>query len=280
MSHKSLLPHASGFSLVILLLVACGTPQPTPTPIPPTPPAPSTPALAPTPTSAATARVLFIGNSLTFFNDLPGMFAELAQSDGHEVEVDMSAQGGWTWSHHATSTTTLEKIEQQNWDFVVLQEQSVISSIADQCNEHMYPAARLLDGKIREGGADTILFMTWAYRDGLPRAGHRDFDDMQAQLHVGYMEIADELGAMVAPVGMVWQNGIVQDPQLGLWQTDGLHPSIEGSYLAACVFYAVIYQQSPEGLMYKAELSAEMAQFLQAIAAETVLENPERWNIP
>ena len=279
MSHKSFLRHAFGFSLVILLLVACGTPQPTPTPIPPTPTATSTPALTPTPTLAAVTRVLFIGNSLTFFNDLPGMFAELARSGGHEVEVDMSAQGGWTLSKHATSTRTLDKIGQQNWDFVILQEQSVIPSIADERNESMYPAVRLLDSKIGESGAETILFITWGYRDGLPDAGYRDFDDMQAHLHRGYMDIANELGAMVAPVGIAWQNGIVQDPQLGLWQRDGLHPSIEGSYLAACVFYAVIYQQSPEGLTYKAELSEEMAQFLQAIAAQTVLETPGRWNI-
>ena len=103
---------------------------------------------------------------------------------------------------------------------------------------------------------------------------------LEAQVQEGYMQIANELNAMVAPVGIAWQNGMLKDPQLGLWQADGLHPSIEGSYLAACVFYAVIYQQSPEGLTYTAGLPEEKAQFLQATAAETVLENPERWNIP
>jgi hypothetical protein len=229
---------------------------------------------------AATVQVLFIGNSLTFFNDLPGTFAELARSGGHEVNVDMSAQGGWTWSDHATSTMTLEKLERQNWDFVVLQEQSVVASIADERMEHMYPAVRVLDGRIREGDAASILFMTWAYRDGLASAGHRDFDDMQAQLHRGYVDIAGELGAMVAPVGIAWQRSLAQGPQLGLWQMDGLHPSIEGTYLTACVFYAVIFQQSPERLTYRAGLPEETARFMQAIAAETVLEDPERWNIP
>ena len=122
LSHKSLLSHAFGFSLVILLLGACGTPQPTPTSILPTPTATATPTHTPPPTVVTPARVLLIGNSLTFFNNLPEMFAELARSGGHEVEVDMSAQGGWTCSDHATSAMTLDKIEQQNWDFVVLQE--------------------------------------------------------------------------------------------------------------------------------------------------------------
>ncbi len=228
---------------------------------------------------AAPIRVLFIGNSLTFVNSLPEMFAQLARSGGHEVEVDMSAQGGWTLSDHATSTMTLDKIKQRSWDFVVLQEQSVIPSVADMRNEHMYPAVRLLDSTMMESGAVPILFMTWGYRDGLPDLGYADFDDMQAELSSGYTDIADELDAMVAPVGIAWQNAVTQDPQLGLWQMDGLHASREGTYLSACVFYALIFLQSPEGLNYEAGLSQETAQFLQAIAAETVLGNPGRWNI-
>jgi hypothetical protein len=269
-SHKRLSAQALGFSLVMLLLVACGTPQPAPT-------ATSNPTLTDTPTISAPARVLFIGNSITFFNDLPEMFAELARSGGHEVEAAMSAEGGWTLSDHAASAMTLDKIEQGNWGFVVLQEQSAIPSIADRRSQEMYPAVRLLHERIEDSGADTILFMTWAHRDGLPGVG--DCADMQAQLEAGYVDIATELDAMVAPVGIAWQHAVGQDPQLDLWQTDGLHPGREGTYLAACVFYAVIFLQSPEGLPYGAGLSEETAQFLQATANEALLRNPERWNI-
>lgn len=219
-----------------------------------------------------TTRVLFIGNSLTFYNDFPEMVAELARSGGHEVEVDMSAPGGWTLSDHAASTMTLDKIG-QGWDFVILQEQSVIPSVAEEREQHMYPAVRFLYDKINESGATLILFMTWGHRDGLPDAGYRTFDDMQAQLRAGYTDIAEELCVVVAPVGTAWQNGIIHNPQLSLWHTDGVHPSREGSYLSACVFYAVIFQQSPEGLMYTGGLSEEMAHFLQTVAAETVLES-------
>ena len=208
------------------------------------------------------------------------MFADLARSGGHEVEVDMSAQGGWTCSDHATSAMTLDKIEQQDWDFVVLQEQSDIPAITEQRNEHMYPAVRLLDRKIGESGANTVLFMTWGRRNGLAGVEHEEYADLQAQLQSGYMEIARELDAMVAPVGIAWQGGIAQDPQLDLWQMDGLHPTREGTYLSACVFYGVIFRSSPEGLAYPSGLSEEMVRFLQATAAETVFENPESWNIP
>jgi hypothetical protein len=208
------------------------------------------------------------------------MFAELAWSGGYEVEVDMVAQGGWTCADHASSAATLDRIEQQNWDFVILQEQSSIPAIPEQRSEHMVPAVRLLDNKIRESGASTVLFMAWGRRDGLPSAGYKDFSAMQAQVQAGYMSVADELDTMVAPVGVAWQNGIAQDSQVDLWQMDGLHPARAGTYLSACVFYAVIFQQSPEGLSYSAGLSQEQAWSLQAIAAETVLEHTERWNIP
>lgn len=216
-----------------------------------------------------TTRVLFIGNSHTFFNDLPEMFQELARAGGYEVEVDMSAQGGWSLSDHAASTITLNKIEQQEWDYVILQERT--SLIVDEPDEHAYPAIRLLYDKISAKDATLILFMTWGPRDGLPSAGYINFDAIQAQICSGYTDIADELGVIVAPVGIAWQNGIEKDSQLNLWNSDGAHPSREGSYLAACVFYAIIFQQNPEGLTYRAGLSEEIAQFLQTIAAETVL---------
>jgi hypothetical protein len=98
---------------------------------------------------------------------------------------------------------------------------------------------------------------------------------MQAQLRSCYTDLADELGAIVAPVGDAWQNAVTQNPQLDLWYRDGLHSSETGTYLAACVFYAVVYQQSPEALMYTAGLAEETAGFLQRIAAETVLGNSE-----
>lgn len=85
---------------------------------------------------------------------------------------------------------TLDEMEQQNWEFVVLQEQSVIPSAADMRNEHMYPAVRLLDSKIRERAAGPIPFMMWAYRDGLADVGSADFDDMQRQPYSGHTDIA------------------------------------------------------------------------------------------
>ena len=84
----------------------------------------------------------------------------------------------------------------------------------------------------------------------------------------------------MAPVGYAWSKLRQQNPQLNLWQEDGSHPSEQGTYLAACVFYSVIYKESPVGLSYTGNLSTEDAQLLQKMAADIVLTHPEFWNIP
>jgi hypothetical protein len=69
-------------------------------------------------------RVLFIGNSYTYANDLPGMFTKLAKSGGHRVETDLLANGGWTLTDHVNTSDTLRDLQASQWDYVVLQEQS------------------------------------------------------------------------------------------------------------------------------------------------------------
>ncbi len=289
-------PFAQLIVLIVLmaLVSACGlaatpvvptvTPMPTPTALPtvtlmpmPTPSALPTATSTPTP---AKIRVLFIGNSLTAYNDLPGMFAELAQSGGHMVEVDMSYEGDGTWAGHVKSAYTRNKITQKKWDLVVLQEQSDYPAIAAQRQERVYPALRVLKNRASASGSTPILFMTWGRREGLSEAGFKTYAEMQAQVEAGYMEIANELKLMVVPVGIAWQNALAQQPQLELWLSDGIHPTRAGTYLSACVFYTAIFRQSPAGLKYRAELPEETASLLQAVAAKTVLEDPSRWNVP
>jgi hypothetical protein len=104
-----------------------------------------------------------------------------------------------------------------------------------------------------------------------------DFQSMQIQINIGYLVIAQELKVPIAPVGYTWLLAKGQNPQLDLWQEDGSHPTEQGTYLAACVFYAVIFRQSPEGLSYKGNLPEETVLFLQQIATDTVLNDPAQW---
>lgn len=224
-------------------------------------------------------KVLFLGNSYTYVNDLPGVFTELAQSGRHPVETGMLAPGGWTLADHVNDANTQSELGTGEWDYVVLQEQSIVPAIEESRTYYMYPAARTLVTWIRDSGAEPVFFMTWGHRDGATDFGVKDYETMQGEIILGYLTIADELGAAVAPVGSAWEQVLQLDPGIELWQGDGSHPTESGTYLAACVFYAAIFQESPEGLKYTAGIAADTAQTLQSVAASVVLANPSHWNI-
>jgi len=152
----------------------------------------------------------------------------------------------------------------------------------------MYPAARLLDSIITEYNASTTFFMTWGWRyggqfeiDGHSSPEFVDYFHMQDTMTSAYTQIADELSAVLSPAGNAFATALTWDSTLNLWQNDNYHPSLEGSYLAACVFYATLFDESPVGLPYTAGLSIEVATFLQEAAYETVTDiEREPVNIP
>ena len=231
-------------------------------------------------TSQERVEILFIGNSYTSSNGLPDMFEKMARSGGYRVHVAMVAPGGWTLADHLRSTETLEKSRGNEWEFVVLQEQSVIPSLVNTRAQQMYPAVRQLHDEIKAVGADTILFMTWGRRNGLSSEGHRDFTSMQAALETGYVKSGNELNLTIAPVGVAWWLGLQSAPQLDLWVEDGSHPNREGTYLAACVLYAVIFGQSPEGIGYTAAIDDDWGVWFQTVAAESVAVSSGYLNLP
>ena len=182
-------------------------------------------------------RVFFIGNSYTFVNDLPGVLIGLAEaSQGRKLLTGQYTPGGYTLDQHVKDGKAVEAIKRQQWDVVVLQEQSILPVVAPV---KMYSAARKLHETIQGQKAETLLYLTWA-RKAQPR--------MQEGLTQVYFAIAKELRANVAPVGAAWQSVMQEYPTLNLYMEDGSHPSPEGTYLAACVFYAVLLGENPVGL--------------------------------
>jgi hypothetical protein len=271
--------------------IAPHTPTSSPTPIIPEPltqaDTPNTTIKANTPSdcivppgAGTCARILFIGNSYTYTNDLPTVFTDLAMSGGHPVVTGMDAEGGWTLANHASSSTTLDALKSSQWEVVVLQEQSEIPASELDRTESMYPAARLLVRQIENLGATPLFFQTWAHQSGWPEAGLPDYQSMQTQIDQGYQGIAQELHVGIAPVGYAWSIAKEQDPDLDLWQDDGSHPDAQGTYLAACVFYATIFRQSPQGLTFLDQLPEATSQLLQTIAADAVLADPQEWDLP
>jgi hypothetical protein len=183
-------------------------------------------------------RILFIGNSFTQRNDLPGMLAALAASAKPAVRIETGRviANGMALKTHWTRGEARELIRRKKWDFVVLQEQST-RPLKNPKLMHEY--VRLFNDDVVAAGARTALYMTWARRESF---------DRQDELGDAYTSIGRELGAVVVPVGTAWKLALADDPALVLHDKDGSHPSPAGTYLAACVFYAALFGASPVGL--------------------------------
>jgi hypothetical protein len=180
--------------------------------------------------------VLFIGNSFTARNDLPGLIAGLAAARGKSMEHRLISAGGASLRMHWNAGKARQAIQDGPFDHVVLQEQSTLPVKNAQ---RMHENVRLFDEAIRAAGARTVLYMTWARRSA---------PESQQAITDAYTGIGRELGATVVPVGKAWQRFLRAHDQPVLHDKDQSHPSLAGSYLAACVFLAVLFQESPVGV--------------------------------
>jgi len=232
-------------------------------------------------------RVLWIGNSYTYVNDLPSLLRQLALSGGDSLIMDSNTPGGYTFANHSSNAVTLQKLALSTNDFVILQAQSQEPSFPPtQVESQTFPFAHQLDSLIHAGStcAKTVFYMTWGRKYGdsqncLNYPPLCTFEGMNDRLRWAYKQMADENEALMSPVGMAWKASWAADSTINLWSSDFSHPSLAGSYLAACVFYATILEKNPVGLSYTAGIPASQATFLQQIASNTVFDSLSTWNI-
>jgi len=204
---------------------------------------------------AMKVRILFIGNSYTYANDMPGIVAELAKSRGRNTDILSVCAGGKTLEWHLKSKQTIDSLLGSRWDFVILQEQSLRPIEAP---EKMISSVEMLADLARRQGAEPALYLTWA-RQHKPAT--------QDAIDTAYAEAAKLAKARIAPVGPAWQIAISKKKDLCLYTNDKSHPNMQGSYLAACVIYSTLFQESPEDLPFEPMLDdAKTARLLQKCA--------------
>lgn len=227
--------------------------------------------------------VLFIGNSYTYVNDLPGMLNSLTYSLGDEITYDSQTAGGATFQTHAGNSTTYTKIHAKPWDYVVLQAQSQEPSFPDdQVNTQTLPYAEQLADSIYANKfcSEVLFFMTWGRQDGDPQwEPISTFEGMNARLRDAYMRFSDSVQGSVTPVGSAWKYVRDNYPAINLYSADGSHPSVAGTYLAACTFYASLFRKSPIGSPFISTLDATTAGYLQNAAEIAVLDSLDQWHL-
>jgi hypothetical protein len=146
---------------------------------------------------------------------------------------------------------------------------AVIISDCSQCPTHpklrpvFHEFAKRQSDIVTANGARPILFMTWAYKDK---------PEMSAQLAEQYTIAGNANDALVIPAGLAFAKAIARRPDLEFYESDKRHPSLIGTYLAACTAYAAVYKKSPVGNTYTAGIDPAVARFLQTTAQETVSE--------
>ena len=219
-------------------------------------------------------NILFIGNSYTYFNDLPAILTSLAESVGIGINTNSIVKGGATLEWHLTpkedgSIAPFSELGAQKYDFVVLQEQSDRPAIAAEA--FLAPAKRLCD-EIKINGATPVFYSTWTKKEGHEHLTKFSMtpEAMTDALASAYCQAAKENGGLLAPVGKAFLALTQSDPGIELYSPDRSHPSYAGSYLAALIILAVAFSVAPEKCTFNGELDCETANTLK-IAAKKAL---------
>ncbi|MFM6947002.1 MAG: DUF4886 domain-containing protein [Flavobacteriales bacterium] len=230
-----------------------------------------------------TLRTLFIGNSYTAVNNLPQMISDVATAQGDVLIFQNNTPGGQTFQMHANNTLNYQLMHAQDWDYVVLQGQSQEPSFPTaQVNSQTLPYALQLADSVNSilPCAQVNFYMTWGRQNGDPQWDSiSTFEGMNTRLRAAYLRFADSANAGVSPVGVAWKYVRDNYPAINLYQQDGSHPSMEGSYLAACVFYSSLFQKSCIGNNFNPGISQADADILQQVASTIVLDSLALWNL-
>lgn len=235
-------------------------------------------------------RVLFIGNSYTSVNDLPSMLCLVSISAGKPYSYSTehaNTPGGATFEDHCTNRS-MQLIQQGGWNYVVLQEQSQLPSFPiNQVERDCFPyAERLVDSVYTYNPcAVPMFYMTWGRENGDQQnaqyfAPLGTYEGMDSLLYERYMMMKEANDAAVSPVGRVWRYIRTHYPHIDLYDSDGSHPSLAGTYAAACTFFTVIHQSDPMEISHNPGISDDDKRCILEAVRTVAYDSLERWLRP
>lgn len=189
------------------------------------------------PVSNTHTRVLFVGNSLTYYHDLPRTFAAIAASAGDSVHVTMAAAPNLALIDHLNGgSNVMELLRKERWDFVVLQQGPTTEPIG---KDSLIIWTQLFAPHIRAAGAVPVLFMVWPL--------HARWDRMPL-VRDSYDAAARSVNGVFAPAGDAWTAAHKASSSVELYGDDDFHPTPTGTYLAALTIYGAISGKDPRTL--------------------------------
>lgn len=213
-------------------------------------------------TQPGPTRILFVGNSLTYSNDLPAMVCAMARSSGRQVTCESVAKPDYGLEEHWNERAARQAIA-RGWDVVVLQQGP---SALPESRRLLIDFTRRFDAEIEKAGARTALFMVWP---SLARRG--DFPGVSQS----YAAAARDVSGLLLPAGDAWRAAWAVDPALPLYGPDGFHPSPMGTYLSALVIYEQIFAAPPPAVPVPAT-AQPVADVLRRAAHDAVVASTPR----
>lgn len=190
-------------------------------------------------------NIIFVGNSYTFFNNMPEMVSKIAQSDSQNkivLETEKFTVGGARLITLWNNKKALQAIKSQPRDFVIFQDQSLWAMYPDSFKSSYQVAPKWREA-VSPVTSHIALFVTWARKphsnwytsSGTPFLKNAEY--MQQQINLRSKKLSSLLGAHMIPVGDYWAYVSKHYPKINLYKPDGSHPSVAGTYLTALVFY-------------------------------------------
>ena len=221
-------------------------------------------------------NILFIGNSFTYYNEMPKMLEKMCQANGYKVHIEHITYGGYSLIQYLevkskVSKRIYDKLKEIKWDYVVLQEQS---SKADVNKTEFLSSVDRLNKLIISNDAKTILYSTWAYKAGsdkLTSTGY-SFDEFHNSLTSAYIDAEKIFKVLRAPVGTVFSKICKEEATINLYDDDNFHPSLVGSYVVAYTFYTLLFGfQNNEGIVENG-ISLTLVETIRKYVLETFNE--------
>ena len=249
-------------------------------------------ATAPAPTPAAsgpeqTKAVLWVGNSFFYYNNsMHGHVGQLINAstmpdktgqrnvsatisgsgiNWHDLEAHFKPNGVGSYSFDRENNVVFNTFTKP-FDVVLMMDCSQCP-IHPQLRPVFFEHAKKNSDIARKHGARPAFFMSWAYQDK---------PEMTEQLAAEYGSAGRANNALVIPAGLAFAASVKARPELNLYVADKRHPSLAGTYLAACTVLASLYKTNPEGNPYTAGLDPATAKFLQSVAWQTTQDYAKR----
>ena len=227
-----------------------------------------------------TTNVLFIGNSITYYNNMPQMFQSIANNKGHKVHVASHTPGGSGIVNHYVNNSLYSLIASKKWDIVILQPgTSESAGVSFPIKTTASRANILLDSIYKNNKCARVYLYEIPY--GIPsNGGYPKYFQIQTIIKDSITKLADLLKLQMLAAGECTRSYYSQHQNLLLHNSiDDIHPNNYGSFLVASSFYVGIYQDSIYDCTYNSTIPADSADKFFAIAENVILSNKSDWRI-